>query len=178
MYLTTTMAGRPFLQQISKSIESLGGDEWFFGRIINGDSMASIAETVGCSRPFLYQWLNLKRNERRAALAEARRLSADTLVEDGLELLDRLAGTHATSSEVSLAIARAKYRQWRASRYNRELYGEPRSGVDVNISIGQLHLDALRVRGAMKVLEREDVVEAELVEDSEPSEALAPLTGV
>ena len=161
------MSGRPFLQQISKSIESLGGDEWFFGRIINGDTMAAIAETVGCSRSFLYQWLDLKRDERRAALAEARKLSADALVEDGGKLLDRLAGTHATSSEVSLAISRAN-RQWRASRFNRELYGEPRAGVEVNVSIGTLHLDALRARGAMKVLEREDVVEAELLEDSEP----------
>ena len=64
------MSGRPFLQQISKSIESLGGDEWFFGRIINGDTMAAIAETLECSRPLLYQWLDLKRDERRAALAE------------------------------------------------------------------------------------------------------------
>ena len=172
------MSGRPFLQQISKSIESLGGDEWFFGRIINGDSMASIAETLECSRPLLYQWLDLKRDERRAALTEARRLAADAYVEDGQGILDRLAGTDATSSEVSLAIARAKYRQWRASRYNRELYGEPRTGVDLSISIGQLHLDALRAKGAMEVLEREDVGEAELVKDSEPLQALAPFTGV
>ncbi len=140
---------------ISKKIESLGGDEWFFGRIINGDTMAAIAETVECSRPFLYQWLDLKREERRAALPAARRLSADAHVEGGQELLDRLAGTDATSSEVSLTIARARYRQWRASRYNRELYGEPRPGLDVSISIGQLHLDALRAKGAMEVPEAE-----------------------
>ena len=48
---------------------------------------------------------------------------------------------------------------------NRELYGEVRGGIDVNVTVGSLHLDALRVRGAVGVLEGRDVVEAELVED-------------
>ena len=92
---------------MTRRINSLGGDEWFFGRIIDGDSMSMIAETLGVSRNFLYSWINLKKGERRAALVEARRLSANAHVEDGQDILAVLADKpELTSAEVSLAASR------------------------------------------------------------------------
>ena len=59
-----------------------------------------------------------------------------------MEILDDLEGRPGLSNaEVSAATARANYRRWLASIRNRHEYGEKREvGVNVNMSIGELHL--------------------------------------
>ena len=49
--------------------------------------------------------------------------------------------------EASQRRDRSKARQWLAGKWNREMY-ESQKGVNVAISIGGLHLDALRARQA------------------------------
>lgn len=64
------------------------------------------------------------------------------MVEESLQIVDAEA---LTSVDVSRAASRAKSRQWIAGKYNRAAYGESREPT-VSISIGSLHLDALRAR--------------------------------
>ena len=92
--------------------------------------------------------------------------AADALVDDGLEILDEPA-MGITSAEVQLRRGRADYRKWLASVRNRTDYGDHGTDVNVNIDIGQLHLDALRHAGSAVVLERREPerIEAEVVED-------------
>ncbi len=49
-------------------------------------------------------------------------------------------------ADAQLAKLQCDVRPWTASRWDRALYGEDRSGNKLQINIGQLHLDALRQR--------------------------------
>lgn len=70
----------------------------------------------------------------------ARVRASHLLPEEGKELVDA-AGL--TTAEVAKASSQAKQRNWMAERYNRERYGSSK-GVNVSISVGELHLAALK----------------------------------
>jgi len=58
---------------------------------------------------------------------------------------------------VSLAKSRAEYRRWLAGRLNAEAYGEDKQALlNVNLNVGDLHLDALRRVGHMDADRREE----------------------
>lgn len=80
--------------------------------------------------------------KRESALRGARSRASHSLAEQSLAIVD-----HPVSSTVDVAQAssRAKARQWLAGKWNPQDYGERQRG-DVHISIGSLHLDALRLR--------------------------------
>ncbi len=123
----------------------------------------AIAEEFNCSRSLLYRWLNME-SERKEAWREAKRLSADALVEQAGELLDsaeEIVGI--TSAKVSLRRERAAYRRWLASVRNREEYGESPSSVNVAVSLGDLHMQALLAGGGYASQKREpELLEAEV----------------
>lgn len=73
-------------------------------------------------------------------LSASRARASHSLAETALELVDASAETQV---DVSRAASRAKTRQWMAERYNPREYGQQK-GVSVSLSIGSLHLDALR----------------------------------
>ena len=108
----------------------------------------------------------------------ARTLSADAMADDALEILDMLQSQPLLSNaEVSLATSRANFRKWLASVRNRAEYGErEKAGVSLNVSIRQLHLDALRAGGRppVRMLETGDaeIREAEVVEESPAPKAI------
>ena len=66
-----------------------------------------------------------------------------------------------SNAEVSAATSRANFRRWLATVRNREEYGQ-NAGVNVNLTINQLHLDALRKVGHMPV--PDEIPEAEVVD--------------
>jgi hypothetical protein len=75
-----------------------------------------------------------------AKLADARSHASHQMAEHAIELVDAPAED---SVEVARAASRARVRQWTAERYNaRELGGQ--KGVSVSVTVGSLHLDALR----------------------------------
>lgn len=143
------------MQRLAKHIEANGGEEWVFNFVAEGLSMKKVAERIGASsRGMLYLWIDMDRDRRRRLLQEARERSADAHAEDGLEILDGLEAEMAvTSAEVQRANSRANYRKWLAGVRNREAYGEPKAGVDVNVNIGSLHLDALRAHANSEALD-------------------------
>ena len=76
------------------------------------------------------------------ALDASRTRASHSLAETALELVDAPADSNV---DVSRAASRARTRQWMAERYNPKQYGQSK-GVSVSVSIGSLHLDALRAR--------------------------------
>lgn len=160
---------REKLHAFARHVEENGGDDFVFDLIADGLPMRKVAEATGCSsRGLLYSWIKLGGDERRRRLEEARKLSAHATAEDAGEILDDLAKSAVpiTSADVSLATSRAKYRQWLAGMRNREDFGD-RAGVEVNISIGEMHIDALRRNSAAAIAAAdpdEEIEEADVVE--------------
>ena len=78
------------------------------------------------------------------ALDASRARASHSLAETAMELVDAPADSNV---DVSRAASRARTRQWMAERYNPAKYGMQK-GVSVSVSIGLLHLDALRAQPA------------------------------
>ena len=133
------MAGKPKMRKLEADIEERGGEQWFFDQIADGIKWADIAAELGVSRPMLYKWLQRK-DGRQEALREARRLTAMSFADDGLQILDT-----ADPRTANLAKARAAYRQWLAERFDRESFAQKASTeVNVQIDARQLHLTAIQ----------------------------------
>jgi transposase-like protein len=156
---TRGIAGR---ETFEKMIAGTGGDHVVFSRIASGETIASIAKSFGRDRDTVYRWLNIE--ERRRAWEDAKRASADALVEAGLEIIDDPTAGE-TTARVQHAKSRAEYRRWLASCRSEE-YRDHNSPV-VQLNIQQLHLDALRKLGSMDLFPREQRTIAEAVVDVE-----------
>lgn len=150
------MAGRPVLRALNRRIQAAGGDHVVMEMIADGRTMNEIAAEFDSNRRMIYRWLHAD-EEREKAWNLARRAAAHALVEDGMDILDALARRQLAngmpvapeSAEVQLAKARAQYRKWLASVRDRDSYGSDQGpAVNVNISAGELHLDALRRKGS------------------------------
>lgn len=88
-------------------------------------------------------------DECETAMSRARAKGAHALTEEALDIVDAPAKDQV---EVSQAASRARARQWTAERWNRSQLGGQQAAT-VSISIGSLHLDALRApRAAVAVL--------------------------
>lgn len=163
------MAGRPKMRALQETMEELGED-WLFEKMADGETVSACAKEVGVSRQMLYLWVH-QRPEREQAFKQARKLAAHALVDDAVEILDA-----AKASDSTLARERARFRQWMASKMNRESYGEEKAQVAVNLSVGMLHLTAVQDREAR--LQREKVGElvVEPVESvtTDPAPVLLP----
>lgn len=49
---------------------------------------------------------------------------------------------------------RMKFRTWLAGKRDPEVFGEQQAAVQVNLNIGQLHLNALRNRGSVALAQQ------------------------
>lgn len=147
------MAGQPKMRRLEKRITELpSGEDSVFERVADGEPMRAIAESLGISRPMLYLWIKRGGEEREEKYDMAREISADALVEDGLEILDAPLDFDDHSGEPTLRKSRAAYRQWLAAKRNRKRFGDEQAGVQINVGIAELHLDALRKHGTPKRL--------------------------
>ncbi len=87
-------------------------------------------------------------------LSASRVRASHSLAETAMAIVDE---QHDTNVEVSRAASRARTRQWMAERYNQREFGSQK-GVSVSLTVGSLHLDALRavparVTGAIRTVE-------------------------
>lgn len=99
-------------------------------------TVLSLARDLGVSRPLLYEWLT-GTEERKEQLALAREDSGEAHAEEALHILDT-----ADAASYQHANARANFRKWLASVYNRKTFGQQAQAAAVSISIGSLHLEA------------------------------------
>lgn len=175
------MPGRPILKKLLRDIDKAGGDEHIFDQIIAGKTIGAIMAEFEVSRQMFYDWLRAGGDGRKKAYNDAKILSSHALAEEGMEILDRLADpdgdgtgrvTPLETSEVTLARARADYRRYLAAVRNRGEYGKDQeAAVQVNVNVGDLHLDALRHHGSLPAGQPE-IPEADYeLEGAEPEEA-------
>lgn len=175
---------RPFLHALAKRIDALSlgdgdtrlsGEDVLFVRIASGERMQDIADELGCSRPYLYNWRDMRdHKERRKPLWDAAvKARAEAKAEEGEGILDKMALSNdlLTPADVQLARARAEYKWRMAERLDRENYGNAAAAINLNLTVGSLHLDALRqvcapvIAGVLAA--GSEVVEGSLVEEGE-----------
>ena len=135
------MAGKALRKRILTEVASNGGADWLFDQIASGITVAELARQYGCTRSYVSRSLNSV-PEYAAALTKARGEAADALVEQGLEMVDGLSGA-SSPTEIAATREKVQWRKFMAGSMNQERYGT-RPQSNVTLSIGDLHLDALR----------------------------------
>ena len=148
------MAGKALKRKILNEVAANGGADWLYDQIASGVTVAEIARQYGCTRSYVSRALHTV-PEYKVALESAREEAADALVEQGLEMVDQLGG-ESTTNEISATREKVNFRKFMAGSLNQGKYGT-RPQSNVTISIGDMHLDALRKVGSeMAALEAED----------------------
>lgn len=131
--------------------------------IENGVTLKALAAKIESELLFEVSASTLRRHlarkhgeaETDAALDAARARASHTLADESLEIVDAPAYT---PQEVSRAASRARSRQWLAERYNPAKYGAAKAPT-LSISIGSLHIDALRQTPPRPVITAEATVQ-------------------
>lgn len=148
------MAGKALKKRILKDVADNGGVDWLYDQIASGVTVAALARQYECSRSYISRALN-ENPEYKVALQSAREEAADALVEQGLEMVDQLGGD-STTNEIAATREKVNWRKFMAGSLNQGKYGA-RQQTNVTLSIGDLHLDALRKVGReMAALEAEN----------------------
>ena len=162
------MAGKALRKRILTEVASNGGADWLFDQIASGVTVAELARQYGCTRSYVSRSLNSV-PEYAAALTKARGEAADALVEQGLEMVDGLSGA-SSPTEIAATREKVQWRKFMAGSMNQDRYGT-RPQSNVTLSIGDLHLDALRkFSGDMKRVNSDAeaaTIDAEYVEVSD-----------
>lgn len=173
------MPSRPKLRLFEKHIKDLGGDEVVFDLIADGRKMEAVASTFRGflpsdpefpSRSWMYTWIHAGGEERERVWARAKEIAAHNILDD---LDEEIEGADpVVPAEVSHMKLKAHRAEKRAAAFFPEMYGEKKEGINVNVDIGQLHLDALRKAGGrdrpeIEGREEPKVLEAELVEEGD-----------
>ncbi len=155
------MAGRARLQKVRKALlneaaRELGEDatalDYVVYRVENGTTLTDLASEVTA----LFDMKVLPSFVREAAayghdpatvterLTSARARGASAIVDEAKQLIDSVPKDRDAIAKVK---EQANIRTFIASRWNRQEWGEQK-GPSVNVSIGSLHIDALRSRKA------------------------------
>jgi len=126
----------------------LSPEDYVCELVTEGETLRSIAADLSrsanrdISPGTLGAWLNAD-PARRAKLVAARKDSAPALVEKAIEILDNVDNDR---DAIAAAKAQSEVRTWLASKYDRQTFGNDTAQVNVQLNLGQLHLDALRQR--------------------------------
>lgn len=148
------MAGKALRKRILTDISNSGGADWLFDQVASGITVAEIARQYGCTRSYVSRAINSV-PEYKVALEGAREEAADALVEQGLEMVDELSGD-SSSNEIAATREKVNFRKFMAGSMNQNKYGT-RPQSNVTISIGDMHLDALRkVNSELAAIDADD----------------------
>jgi transposase-like protein len=127
-----TLASQPKRAAFAAEIEAAGGDGVILDRLRSGETVKAIADTYGVSRGMIYLWKKMGGESRADAWEEARKDSAEALLEDAGEILDDLAvpgengeAPDPSNAQVSVARERAGHRRYLAEKFNREALPPP-----------------------------------------------------
>jgi len=141
------MAGRPKKREHLKTIAAAGGEDAVFARVAEGATIKALAGELGVPRSFLSTWCNADRRVDR--YARARREAAQSHAEEGMEIADA-----AEPENAQVAKLRSDYRRWMAARMDPRSWGEAKA-AQVNIDMGQMHLEAVKELGRADAPRRE-----------------------
>lgn len=117
--------------------------DYILGRIEAGEMVYEVAEDLDASSNMLRQWCYSQSDGRRR-WQEAMAERSHALVEEGVKITRELKGTEVTKEEIALAKVEIDQLNLMAKAHNRPVYGETGPQVNVQVNMGQLHLDALR----------------------------------
>jgi hypothetical protein len=131
------MAGRPKLRSLKVRIIETGGYESLLDKIASGTSMRRLAEEYQTS-PSQLAFL-LKKPEWNEKFMMAKAIAAGVQVEDAFEGVKR-----AMPEDVNVKRLQFEAAMKLASVFDRATFGEQKQQVQVNLSIGDLHLQALK----------------------------------
>ena len=142
------MAGSPIKRERRARWQALKVDPDFahqcIARIACGDSIRALAAEHDIPINTFWHWITKDHGE---DLKAARQAAAAAMADRMLELADQV---EAGELNPKAAQAAASIRQWLASRYDRETYGD-KTRVDLTArSASQLHLEALRQLGDIR----------------------------
>lgn len=139
------MAGKALRRRLLAQIADRGGPDYVRDYIASGKTILDLANELGCSRTYLSRHLH-EQPEYSAVIVEARKDAADVLAEQALQIADQLATETdpVTRERIAVAKERIDIRKWLATVNNPERYRQDRAGPQVQINIGELHLDALK----------------------------------
>ena len=135
------MAGRKLRKTILADIAKRGGAEFLHEEIASGKTITQLATEYGCSRQYFSTSIN-EVPEYAGVLNQARGEAADALVEQGLEMVDKLSG-ESSAADIASTREKVQWRKFMAGSYNQARYGN-RPQTNVTISVSDMHLDALR----------------------------------
>jgi len=125
---------------VNKKIHAAGGEIAMLDRLSQGETILSLARSLGVSHTAFYDWIERGGEARASALARARARGGRSLAEQTLEIADS-----ASPQEAQVAKLRVDTRRWLASKQAPDEYGDKQQPL-VNIDLGSMALDALRKR--------------------------------
>lgn len=136
------MAGSPVKRERRARWQALKADPDFapqcIARIACGDSIRALATENDIPIQTFWEWITREHGDEVAA---ARKVVAAQLADQMRESAERVEAGELNPKAAQTA---ASIRQWLASRYDRDTYGE-RSKVDLNVtSTQQLYMEAIR----------------------------------
>ncbi|MFN7882987.1 MAG: hypothetical protein ACK5PF_08250 [bacterium] len=123
-------------------IEDTGGIEKLLIRIAEGTTLTALGQTYAVS-PAVLSGL-LRRQEYREKYEQAKKIAAEMWVEKGMLSVE-------TAMPETVGVAKLQWTAatYMASKLDPDTYAD-KAGVQVNVNLGQLHLDALRTINAEK----------------------------
>ena len=131
------MAGRPKLRSLKLRIIETGGYEALLDRIASGTTLRELASIYATSPQQIALLLN--KPEWKEKFDEAKRVAANVRVEDAYEGVKR-----AMPEDVNVKRLQFEAAMKLATVFDRPTFGEQKQSVQVNLSIGDLHLQALK----------------------------------
>jgi hypothetical protein len=136
------MAAQKLTRIGCKKLDEIG-EEFIFERVMAGRTITSIRKEVDIGNRIFYTWLHggpksTRDPSRWDRYLEARRVAADTLAEECLEIADN------TLDNEQVAVSKLKIdtRKWLAGAMNPEYGNRPQTSVQVNL--GDMHIQALK----------------------------------
>jgi hypothetical protein len=137
------MTGTSVQNRLLADIEASGGWDAIWERVASGETQTSIAAGLNVTQGMFARVLHSD-PERTRAFREAKRQWATALIEQTGELVKNVQESRDAIGKVR---EQASHNRWEASKWDREIFGEDKGDVQVNVvNLGQMHLDALRHR--------------------------------
>lgn len=142
------MPGQPIIQKQVKRLEDAGEDA-VLALISSGKGVIVTMKTFEVGRRAFYKWLDAAEGRKDRYYA-ARKMWADTLAEECLDIADATVDAH----DAQVRKLRIETRKWLAGNVNPDQWRERRDPL-VNITLGDQHLQALRQITSVQAIEHD-----------------------
>lgn len=139
---------------LAPALAERGGVDYLIKRYVDGEGLSEIAKDLGFSAMALSK--HLRRPENIDAWKEAKSIRADQCIEEIQSIvddedlgiyIDAEGNERVDNGAVNRAKLRVENRRWMAKNLAPEKYGDDHGGININLNLNEMHLNALRSRG-------------------------------